>query len=178
MKNITIFYPISSPKILTNFLKSYYPLINFVANQFKIDLSNKDFIGDHLGLQVLSSKEFDQCHQTLLKFSKLIHDAIIHNRRNRVYRFNTPLNISGFTMPRIEIFEPKPEADLSKLRPGIEHISFTVSNWQELLKTCQQNNVPIDKVVEDKQGKFFKTKFINCIEIEFRNDELGEWKNN
>ncbi|MDQ5981527.1 MAG: hypothetical protein QG570_276, partial [Patescibacteria group bacterium] len=75
----------------------------------------------------------------------------------------------------IEIFEPKPTADISKLKPGIEHIAMKVDRFDELEEYFAKNKLPIDKSVQMNDSRFFKTKFINLVEIEFRNNYL--WKN-
>jgi hypothetical protein len=167
-------YPIHSNEELNEFLESYIPLVLAAAKKFDIDLKDDRFSGDHLGFQVMSGNEFDIYHQIILKNSKMIKDSVIHERRNRIYRFKDYLQADGIVVPRIEMFEPKPNADLADLRPGIEHISFTVEAYDDFLQECQKRGVPIDKVVDMKGSKFFKTKLIDNIEIEFRNDELGE----
>ena len=168
-------YPIQSNKELNTFLNSYIDSALSVAKSLNINLQGKIFSGDHLGLQVLSSEEFDKCHNILLEYAKMIHDTIIHKRRNRIYHFKKLLNVKGIIIPKIEIFEPKPNADITKLRPGIEHIAFYVEGYDNFLEECKKNNVPIDKAINIDGSKFFKTELINNIEIEFRNDRLGEW---
>ncbi|OGG87939.1 hypothetical protein A2592_01785 [Candidatus Kaiserbacteria bacterium RIFOXYD1_FULL_42_15] len=168
-------YPINSIPEINSFLEPYLNSVLTMANKLNINLLDKRFSGDHLGLQVLSKKEFDECHSALLKNSEMIHDAIIHERRNRIYRFKKILSLKGITIPKIEIFEPKPNADISKLRPSIEHIAFYIKDYDSFLKECKNNNVPIDKSIDTNGSKFFKTKLIDNIEIEFRNDSLGEW---
>lgn len=168
------YYPIETNKILNNFFDFYIKDVLVVADNMGINLQAGNFFGDHLGLQVLSVEEFDKSHIIFLEYSEMIHDNIIHNRRNRVYRFKNSLDAEGIKIPKIEIFEPKPEADISKLRPGIEHISFVVKNYDNFLEECKQKNISIDKVVDMGGSKFFKTKIINNVEIEFRNDKLGE----
>lgn len=173
MSGLTRYYPIKSTDEITEFLHSYFPLVVFTLQKFELNL-NTSIAGDHLGLQALSKDEFDQCHDFLTQYSTLIHDGIIHERRNRVYRFNNAIVTDKYTIPRIEIFEPKPNADITKLRPGIEHIAFTVKNYERFVDLCKDRGVPIDKMVDIAGSKFFKTRLLNGIEIEFRNDQLGE----
>ncbi len=168
-------YPIQSIDEIKTYLESYLNSVLSVANRLNINLLDKKFSGDHLGLQVLSKEEFDKCHDMLLGYSEMIHDSIIHERRNRIYRFKEILSVKGIAIPKIETFEPKPNADIFKLRPGIEHIAFYVENYNNFLEECKQKNIPIDKVVDINGSKFFKTKLIDNTEIEFRNDSLGEW---
>jgi hypothetical protein len=176
MPNLSHYYPIQSIKVFREYLDAYLPLIIFGAKQYELNLNTFKISGDHLGLQVLSRDEFDKCHEILLKIADLIHDSVIHNRRNRVYRFNDMPKSNSISVPRIEIFEPKPSANISKLRPGIEHIAFMMDGYDNFVLECKKKNVPIDKEVSFEDGsKFFKTTFVNGIEIEFRNDELGEW---
>lgn len=165
-------YPTHSYQELGEFLENYIADVLKVARQLNIDLKDPRFACDHLGMQVLSADEFDQAHQLLLEFSQMVHNAVIHERRNRFYRFNQPFVIEGISIPKIEIFEPKPEADLAKLRPGIEHIAFLVEDYNSFSTDCKKNNLPIDKEVDLNGSKFFKTKLIDNIEIEFRNDKL------
>ncbi len=167
-------YPIQSSKALNDFFDFYIKNVLKVASSLNFDLKGNNFSGDHLGLQVLSADEFDESHWLLLEYSQMIHDGIIHNRRNRIYFFKKPLDSDGVIMPKIEIFEPKPNAKISRLRPGIEHVAFVVKNYDNFLEDCRQKNIPIDKVIDIGSSKFFKTKLINNVEIEFRNDKLGE----
>jgi predicted metalloenzyme YecM len=167
------FYSIESPQKLQSWLEVYLPLVKQVAKEFQINLEDKKFSADHLGLQVISKQEFDDCDKLLLKYCTLIHNGAIHGRRNRVYQFNEPIRVDDIIIPRIESFEPKPGADARKLRPGIEHIAFKVKNYEKFFSECEANGLPIDKSMVDEEGsKFFKTKFLNCVEIEFRNDYL------
>lgn len=174
MKTLTHLYPIHSTEEIEKYLAPYLKLVLFNLKQYNIDLNAISGSGDHIGLQVLSSQEFDDCHGILLKNSELIHDHVIHDRRNRVYHFKTPPQASDIIVPRIEIFEPKPNANIGKLRAGIEHVAFTVENYDEFLSDCQKRGIPIDKTNNLDGSKFFKTTFVNGIEIEFRNDQLGE----
>ena len=175
MTDLSNFYPIQSNEILREYLDVYMPLIIFGLKQYGVNLNTSKIHGDHLGLQVLSKDEFDKCHELLLQISDLIHDNIIHNRRNRVYRFKEIPKSNGITIPRIEIFEPKPNADISKLRPGIEHIAFTVDDYDAFANEFKRRDMPIDKeVISDDGYSFLKTIFINGVEIEFGNHELGE----
>jgi len=167
------YYPIKTLHQLKEYLKVYVPLVKNVAESFSIKLTEDRFRGDHIGLQVLSKKEFDKCHKLLLPYSEVIHNAIIHKRRNRVYQFKKPLKVDGVVIPRIEIFEPKPEAVIRKLKAGIEHIAFVVKNYDRFLLACKKRKVPIDKEIEIGSSKFFKTSLLNLVEIEFRNNQLG-----
>jgi len=172
-QNLLAYYPVLSIKVIQEFAKAYFPLVELTCQQFQINLHDTGINGDHFGLQVLSDIEFDQCHKILLQYTKLVHDHVIHQRRNRVYHYHLPVQVNGITIPKIEIFEPKPDADISKLRPGIEHIAFVVDDYDQFLTEYKSKRIPIDKEINLQGSKFFKTKFINIIEIEFRNDELG-----
>lgn len=113
-----------------------------------------------------------------MNYCTLVHNGTIHNRRNRVYQFNNPITAYDTVIPRIESFEPKPEADIRKLRPGIEHIAYKVDDYDKFFSDCKTSDLPIDKSTTDDEGsKFFKTRFLNCVEIEFRNDYLKVKKN-
>jgi len=171
--NLVDYYFIKNENQLSLYLEKYIPLVLLVAQKFNIDLSNKRFTGDHLGLQVLSNGEFNICDKELLKFSKIIKDGEIHDRKNRLYEFNKPIQIDSITIPFIETFEPKPNSNISKLRAGIEHMAFVVKDYEEFYQECLNKNIPIEKRVDfDDRSSFFKTKFINGVEIEFRTEPL------
>jgi len=169
------YYSIKNRVELSAFFDAY---IRLVLNQFKIfniNFTEFGISGDHLGLQVLSSDEFDLVNDYTLGYSTLIHTGEIHNRRNNVYKLNESIVSNGVAIESLEIFEPKANADLSKLKPGFEHIAFKVDRYDDLLLYLHKHNLPIDKERTFKDGsKFFKTKLLNLAEIEFRDDYL--WK--
>lgn len=168
------YYQVGTPATLKKFINVYIPLVLNIADSFSVDLTSNSFVGDHLGLQVLSSQEFNKVDEELLNYCSLIHDNVIHERRNRVYKFNIPIVSSGVSLQSIEIFEPKPNADVKKLKPGIEHVAFVSKDFDKTKAFFQEKDLPIDKFVEYPNGeKFFKTKLINMVEIEFRNKPLG-----
>lgn len=168
-------YSIENVEQLRDYLNTYIQTVITVADNLGINLHEKKFSGDHIGLQVLDSNEFDVVSDVLGGYCSLIHDTVIHNRRNRIFEFNQALEVGGIKIPRIEIFEPKPGADMKKLRPGIEHIAFKVDGYDDFLIECQNRKVSIDKIVEHNGSKFFKTAIFNGVEIEFRNDYLGRF---
>lgn len=167
------YYPVKTREELQAYLDAYMQIVLNVADSFAINLATANFVGDHLGLQVLSGEEFDETHKLLSNYSTMVKDSVIHDRRNRVYKFLSPLQtVSGVTFAGIETFEPKPTADLKKLKPGIEHCAFKVLDYDNFYADAQSRNIPIDKSVEMDGSKFFKTSFVNLVEIEFRNDFL------
>lgn len=168
------YYPIKSQIDLETFVQSYLPLISYQLSVYGIDPIEYGIKGDHLGLQLLSKEEFDNSHKLLIHYSKVINEGVIHKRRNNTYLFNDYIIFNDIEIQSIEIFEPKPDADLNKLKPGIEHIAFYVKEYDKLFDYCVKNNIPIDKSVDYDGSKFFKTRLINMVEIEFRNDYL--WK--
>lgn len=171
-------YQIKTPEAFKEYLSVYIPLVLNVAQTYDVQLDNEEYKCDHIGFQVLSKEEFDAVSEILSTYSRLIHNNIIHERRNRVYEFNDPLTVGGMNVPRIEIFEPKPSADIGKLKAGVEHIAFFAENYDELFERFQSEKLPIDKHAAFEDGsKFFKTTLINMVEIEFRNDFLGVSQN-
>ena len=168
------YYPINSSQHLNSFFKVYFPTVVNQLSLFGIDAKKFALECDHMGLQVLSSKEFDEVHTKMTKFAKLVHGGKIHSRRNNVYVLGDKPTASGFELQSIEIFEPKPNADLQHLKPGFEHTAFKTNVFGLLEKYFESTNLPIAKRVEDDRSIFFKTKLVNMIEIEFRTDFL--WK--
>lgn len=173
MKILSPYYSIKSLHHLKEYLKIYTKLVEVVAKHLGVNLKNPKIKGDHLGVQVLSKKEFKICSEKLTQYSTLINESIIHERRVRIYRLNKPLKINSFSFSLIEIFEPKPGADLKKLKPGVEHLAFKVDDYEEFLARCKKNNLPLDKEGKNKNLKFFKTRLLDLVEIEFRNKSLG-----
>lgn len=168
------YYKINTKDDLQDYANFYLPLVFTVLKEFGVSTDKFDLVGDHFGLQVLSEQEFENADSLLLSYSTLIHDTVIHGRRNRVYLFNNPVTFKDISIPRIEIFEPKPGAELKKLKPGIEHVAFFTPGYDLLFQHFVSKGYPIDKNVEFEDGsKFFKTSFVNLVEVEFRNDSLG-----
>ena len=168
------YYAVSSRENLASYLKVYLPLIIKVAARFQINLLDKNIHADHLGMQAISEEEFDETSKALSLYSTLIHNNIIHERRNRVYQFSKPFLINKISIPRIEIFEPKPNAELDNLKPGIEHIAFKVDDYDSFVSSFKKHKLPINREAEYQKGsKFIKTQLIDLVEIEFRNDFLG-----
>ena len=159
---------------LQSYLDVYFPLVKKVAETFDIDLADSNFSGDHLGVQALSAEEFDMIDKLLASYCTILRKGTIHNRRNNIYRLNKPLFFNDQEILLLEVFEPKPGAEIDKLKPGIEHISFKVDRYDEVLAQFKKAGHPIDKEVEMDGSKFFKTKFMNLVEIEFRNDSLAD----
>lgn len=167
--------PLENHAELEGYLLAYAPLVQLMLRQYGIDVQQWSLQGDHLAVQARSAQEFDLFQQLLLQYADILREARLHDRRVTVFRFHGMLQTPRFSIPRIEVFEPKPEVDPKTLRPGIEHIAFTVPKYEALLADCRHRNVPIAKAMEREDGsKFFKTEFLNNCEIEFRNDELGE----
>ena len=163
MKNI---FTIES---LSEFAQIYTKLVKLELQ--RLEINEEELTPDHYGAFVGSKEEFDSTSEQLLTFSTLIKEITLHNRRVRVFKLNNPLP-GIYSIPKIEIFEPKPDADLKKERFGIEHIAFKVKDFDTFIKS-------IDPSILAKQGevgnsKFAKTKTFNLVEIEFRNDSLGE----
>ncbi|MGB0757263.1 MAG: VOC family protein [Patescibacteria group bacterium] len=171
---LTEYYTIRSNDKLQQYFELYIPLIKHYLGAYGIDIADSRFEGDHLGFQVHSAAEFEACDEILKEYSTLIKDSVIHERRNRVYEFKVPLEAHGVQMPRIEIFEPKPGADLPHLKPGIDHIALYVRDFDDFVFECKDKKVPIDKMKTFEEGStFFKTVFYDLVEVEFRNDRLG-----
>lgn len=168
------YYPIHSVDELEEFLLSYMPLIRNQLSIFDISLSKFGISIDHLGLQVISKNEFDLVHKSIVEYAEVIKEGIIHERRNNTYKLNEFIKHDNIELQSIEMFEPKPNADISKLKPGFEHIAMKVDRFDELQTYFIENNLPIDKSVEYGGARFFKTKFVNLVEIEFRDGYLWQ----
>lgn len=164
-------YPVGSPDELRKFLDGYLPRVFHEAQTYDLDLMDGTFTGDHLGLQVVSAEEFDRTDASLRMFTDVARDESIHGRRNRVYRFREPIVAQSIAIPGIEIFEPKPGADRSTLRPGIEHIAFVVRSLDTLLRE-KGSRLSVAKDATYSVGRFVKTAESNGVEIEFRESPL------
>lgn len=169
------YYSLKNITELNEYLQVYIPLVNLFLKHYSLDLKQYNLLVDHIGVQMLNSDDFDQITEQLNTYSTLIKVKEIHNRRNGIFKLNTEFIVNGLLIPSIEIFEPKPDFPPSQLRLGIEHIAFYTDSisYDSLLAYFKQNQLPIDKEGEFSKGsKFFKTTFINGVEIEFRNDQL------
>ncbi len=174
MPNLPHYYPVNNSDELRRYLSVYLPLVIEECRRFSIDVRQKRFQADHLGLQVLNSEEFDHVSTSLLAFSTIVKDEPIQHRRNQVFRFAVPVEEQGFQLSGIEIFEPKPGESLSKLRAGVEHIAFVVHDYEDFLSEVAARGIPIAKKADYGSGEFFKTVFLNGVEVEFRSSFLTQ----
>lgn len=173
MITLAKYYPPIKLSELYKYMEVFLPLVIYTQGLFGIDAQKFEIEGDHIGVQVLSPEGFDQMHESILKYAKLKKEGIIHNRRNNIYVFNETFKVGDFSFKGLEIFEPKPGADISKLKAGVEHVSFYSPKFEELYNFVIEQKIPIDKYIVDERGeKFFKTKLLNMIEIEYRNTFL------
>ncbi len=159
---------------LETFNIAYGELINSVLTP--LDIPSKELTPDHLGVLTHSSEEFENLTKTLLQYSTQIKEIVLHERRVRVFKLNSPLS-GRYKVPKIEIFEPKPNIDITKLRFGVEHIAFQVKNFDEYI-SITKGKVGIIKEGTVGNSKFAKTEILNTVEIEFRSDALGEEESN
>lgn len=166
------FYQVDTVTKLHAFFTAYLQLVELSLVQFDISKDKFKLEVDHLGLQAVSKEEFDLIHKSLSTYCQIVNTGVIHGRRNNIYKLKFPVVQDGFELNYIEIFEPKADADIYKLKLGIEHISFYSGNFEELLNHFRMHSLPIAKQVDMHGSKFLKTTFINLVEIEFRNDFL------
>ena len=167
-------YPINTIEQVQAFADAYVPLVLHQLKLFQIDLAEFGIKGDHLGLQVLSAEEFDNAHALIATYAQTIRQGEVHNRRNNTYKFNEVITSHGLELQSIEIFEPKPDAIIEKLKAGFEHIALYVQEYDALLNFSQQFELPVGKSLDFNGSRAFKSKFLNLVEIEFREDYL--WK--
>ncbi|HCC67715.1 TPA: hypothetical protein DEP90_00675 [Patescibacteria group bacterium] len=160
---------ISKKEDLQKLVNSYEMKVLSVLDSFNL---KTHLLCDHLGYLLHNSEEFDKVSKAMLEYSVLIKEVILHGRRIRVFKLKESLT-GKFNIPKIEIFEPKQGLDPSELRYGIEHIAFTVKDWEEFILKDRER-LPIVKEGSVGNSLFMKTEIINTIEIEFRNDRLGE----
>ncbi len=155
---------------ITEFTNSYFKSAEFLLKTYNIPQT--EIVCDHLGCLFHNSEEFDAVTNIIKVYSREIKSIELHNRRVKVFELNEPIN-GLYLLPKIEIFEPKPNADPKTLRYGVEHISFYIPNWENFIKTYKER-LPIAKEGSVNTSIFIKTEIINTIEIEFRSDRLGE----
>jgi hypothetical protein len=166
-------YSLNTADEVQTFFVSYLPLVKLCLQNFGV-LGNFNFSGDHLGLQVGSAVEFDAVHNLLTKYCETITEGVIHNRRNNTYKLHDFITHDGVELQSIEMFEPKPDVDVSKLKLGFEHIALYSPEYTAVYEHFCTNDLPIAKSVDMHGSKFFKTTFMNLVEIEFRNDYLWQ----
>jgi predicted metalloenzyme YecM len=158
-------------------LKDFYNLYIPLVRQTLSNYGSLELFGlhvDHLGLQVASRVEFDLIHEKLLTYCEVVNKGVIHERRNNTYRLQDFIGPTEYKLQSIEMFEPKPGAETNKLKLGIEHIAFVVEDYDGIVDYFTKNNIPVAKTADFNGSKFFKTIFVNLVEIEFRNDYLWQ----
>ncbi len=154
---------------IEQFVESYFNSVAFVLNNLNV----AGYLEcDHLGCLLHNPAEFDEVSEVLKTYCDQIKGIVLHGRRVRVFKLHSPIE-GLYPVPKIEIFEPKADVDLTKLRYGIEHISFYCSDWEGFCAKYK-GVLPIAKEGSVEDSYFIKTETINTVEIEFRSDRLGE----
>lgn len=154
---------------LENFYQRYSATVEFLLNRMQLKGTK---VPDHIGVLVHDKKEYNEVSLMLQKYSTRIREIVLDDRRVSIYKFDMPL-IGSYLMPKIEIFEPKPGEIEKNLRYGIEHIAFYISDWDEF-KSNNLDLIPVAKDFKVGTTSMVKTEIINTVEIEFRNERLGE----
>jgi predicted metalloenzyme YecM len=162
---------LTSANSLQAFLVGYVRDVQRVWQHHGLDIQDITQ-GDHIGFQVLSSRDFDTAHVLLSDYSRLTMDHVIHQRRNRGYCFDSPLITEYLNFRGIEIFEPKPNAIIEGLRPGVEHIAVLVEDYESSKSMIQSHGLEIAKEADYGAGRFFKIKPIGNVEVEYRDVPL------
>jgi len=169
-------YYLGNTEELKKFCNLYLPLvIDYCKSILDIDLRKDTFEGDHLGIQTSSTKEYSFYYDLLSSYMTHNFTNELHGRRVSIFSFKNTFTCSDINLKGVEIFEPKQDIDVSKLKLGIEHISIISKGYDKLLNTFPDEH--LGKSAEYSEGKFFKTKFENLVEIEFRDRSLIK-KNN
>ena len=155
---------------IQKFVDSYFLTTSSILEFYHINMD--DINCDHIGCLSHNPQEFEEITKELSLYTRLINETKLHNRRIRVFKLNEQIN-TKFILPKIELFEPKPDINPKQLRFGIEHIAFQVKSW-DAFNQKYKNKLPIIKEGSIDKSLFIKTEVLNTIEIEFRNDKLGE----
>ena len=151
-------YYLGNLRELEEYCNLYFPLIiNYSRSILGIDLKKDPFEGDHLGIQTSSADEYTKYYD-------------LHSRKVSIFSFKDQFLSNGISLNGIEIFEPKPDTDISNLKLGVEHISIISKDYEKTFEDIPKEY--ISKSAEYPEGRFFKTKFTNLVEIEFRDRSL------
>ena len=164
-------YYLGNLQELEEYCKLYFPLvINYSRSILGIDFKKGAFEGDHLGIQTPSHDEYSHYCNILSSYMSHNFTNDLHGRKVSIFSFKDRFISNGITLNGVEIFEPKPNVDITKIKLGIEHISIITKEYEKTLSNISKEY--INKSAEYPEGRFFKTKFINLVEIEFRDRSL------
>jgi predicted metalloenzyme YecM len=164
-------YYLGNLQELEEYCNLYFPLIiNYSRSILGIDLLDEAFEGDHIGVQTLSHDEYTHYYNLLSSYMSHSFTNDLHGRKVSIFSFKDKFSSHNITLNGIEIFEPKPNVDPGKIKLGIEHISIVCKEYEKTFN--EMSGAFINKSAEYPEGRFFKTKFTNLVEIEFRDRSL------
>jgi predicted metalloenzyme YecM len=164
-------YYLGNLQELEEYCNLYFPLItNYSSSILGLDLSNNTFEGDHLGIQTSSHEEYTHYYNLLSSYMSHNFTNDLHGRKVSIFSFRDEFVSKDISLNGVEIFEPKPKVDIGKIKLGIEHISIITKEYDKTFENISRKFV--NKSAEYPEGRFFKTKFINLVEIEFRDRSL------
>ncbi|MEI6462605.1 MAG: nucleotide exchange factor GrpE [bacterium] len=123
------------------------------------------FTPDHISLLTECSEDYEKAKE---EYKDMIVDTKeIPNcgRRITIANLKNPIIVDGFTLPKLEISEPKPMKLTSERR--IDHVSFIPNNFSEFIKFSKENKVDLYDAMEIGSVILCKWKAPNS-HIEFR----------
>lgn len=87
----------------------------------EIDFSNFDL--DHIGYQSSSPEDYEKLKSEFLKIGKEVSEAVVGGRRVGIYKLSKPIKYKNYSIPAIELVEPKE----GQTHPSaLEHIELVI----------------------------------------------------
>lgn len=105
-------------------LDNYGIFINKILKRLdELGVDVRNFELDHLGYQTASNEEYDSLRLKFTDYGKLVREAIVGGRRVGIYKLNSPLIYKNYTIPGLELIEPK---NAEVCPSGLEHLEFVI----------------------------------------------------
>jgi predicted metalloenzyme YecM len=90
-------------------------------DQLQVDAST--YLMDHIAYQASSAEDYDRVVNELSQLGKMTREARVEKRRVGIFKLSTPLVYKHYTIPALEVVEPKQ----GKIhQSGFHHAEFVI----------------------------------------------------
>lgn len=106
-------------------MKNYQQFLNTFFEQIaKTNLNVSSLNLDHIAYQASSTADYDQLKPDFIKLGEEVSEEIIGGRRVAIFKLLQPIKFRHYTIPAIELIEPKEGQDC---KSEFQHAEFVLN---------------------------------------------------
>jgi predicted metalloenzyme YecM len=137
--------------------------LNDYVNRLGIDISNATL--DHIAYYTTSSENYDQTKLEFEKFSKLVKEPLVNERRVGVFKFHKPIEYNHQNIKAIELIEPRKNQVIKVA--GLEHAEYILPvDLEEFVNNYPDINWDTSRINRE-QFPMLKLRLSDSMQIKF-----------